>query len=257
VLHKDSFIDNDEDFFHHLEENHWWFVGRRRIVFELIQYYIPRPARVLDAGCGTGYTARELARFGEVSAFDTAPQAVAYAAARRLAVKQGEVTAIPYADGEFDLVTALDVLEHVEDDRQALAELLRVLKPGGILILTVPAYQFLWSPHDEVNHHKRRYTAGELRRKTQEAGFHVLKLSYYNTALFIPIALARLFRRLFPAGREEDRSDFSLVNRGMVNTLLTRVLSAEAYPLRYIGLPFGVSLVGVAKKLDNEPEDMV
>lgn len=241
-----------DDFFHSLEENHWWFVGRRRIVFDLIQRYVPRLARILDAGCGTGYTAREFARFGEVFAFDAAPEAVAYAAARGLAVRQGEITAIPYTNEYFDLVTALDVLEHIEDDRQALSELSRVLKPGGILLLTVPACPFLWSPHDEVNHHKRRYTAREFRVKVQEAGFYILKLSHYNTCLFAPILLARLFRRLFPARQEEKRSDFSLVQRGVLNTLLTRVFSAEAHLLRYVDLPFGVSLVGVVKKADQK-----
>src|SRR5262245_484724 len=151
-----------EDFFHHLEERHWWFVGRRKIVFDLIQRYALQPARILDAGCGTGYTGRELRRFGEIYAFDVAPEAVTHAAARGLTVKQGELTAIPYADGDFDLVTALDVLEHVENDRLALAELWRVMKTGGTLLFTVPAYHFLWSPHDEVNNHKRRYTAKEI-----------------------------------------------------------------------------------------------
>lgn len=246
-----------DTFFHSLEEHHWWFVGRWRIVRDLTERYVPRPARILDAGCGTGYTTKELVRFGEVVAFDAVSAAVAYATARGLTVKQGTLTAIPYADQDFDLVTALDVLEHVEDDKQALSELSRVLKPGGILLLTVPAYRFLWSPHDEMNHHKRRYTAGEVRTKVQEAGFRILKLSYYNTVLFAPIVLARLFRRLFPSKQEEQRSDFSLRLPGMLNTLLARVLVAEMHVLRYADLPFGVSVVGVAQKLDEQEKNMV
>jgi len=236
------------DEFFQLEERHWWFVGRRRIVCDLLQRHLSQPARILDAGCGTGYMAQELRRFGEVWAFDAAPEAVAYAAARGLRVRQGDLTAIPYADGRFDLVTALDALEHVEDDRQALAELWRVLQPGGMLLLTVPAYQFLWSPHDEVNHHKRRYTAGALHRGLQEAGFGIVKLSYYNTLLFAPVAVIRLVRRLWPARSQAQESDFTLGSLGVVNSVLARLLAAEAHVLRYVALPFGVSVIGVAQK---------
>ena len=242
------------DFFHGLEEDHWWFVGRRRIVLDLIGRYVRPPVRILDAGCGTGYQAREMARFGEVCAFDSAVQAVRYAAARGVAARQGELEAIPYADGDFDLVTALDVLEHADDDRRALSEIARVLRPKGLLVLTVPAFRFLWSAHDEVNHHKRRYTARGLRRKVTEAGFAVLRLTYYNTALFAPIALVRLAGRLrSPAGR----SDFSVGSRALVNGFLKRVLFAEAWWLRHADFPFGVSLVAVLTKLDKGLSDVV
>lgn len=237
-----------DDFYHNLEERHWWFVGRRRIVSALIDRYAARPRRILDAGCGTGYTASQLAARGEVHAFDSAPEAVKYAGARGISARQGELTAIPYDDGLFDLVTALDVLEHVDDDRVALGELRRVLRPGGILVLTVPAYRFLWSPHDEVNRHKRRYTAKELREKAEACGFEVLKLSYYNALLFPAIFALRVLRSLFPARREEDRSDFSIAREGIVNSILTAILSAEARILPRLNFPFGVSLVGVARR---------
>jgi SAM-dependent methyltransferase len=235
--------------FHYLEERHWWFVGRQKIIFTLIQRYAPQPARILDAGCGAGYTTSALRRFGEVFAFDSAPEAVAYAMERELQVKQGEMTAIPYADEDFEVVTALDVLEHAENDKLALTELWRVMKTGGALFFTVPAYRFLWSPHDDVNQHKRRYTAKEVRAKMAETGFSLLKLSYYNTLLFPPIAATRAFRRLFPAAEVENRSDFSLPYHGGINTILTSLFTLEARLLRSMNFPFGVSLVGVAKKL--------
>lgn len=234
-----------------LEERHWWFVGRRRIVFDLIDSHVSPPVRILDAGCGAGFTTAALAVFGEVAAFDMAPEAIDCAARKAPVVKLGTITAIPYADGCFDMVTALDVLEHEEDEATALGELSRVLKPGGILVITVPACRFLWSPHDEVNGHKRRYSAGELRAKLRQGGFEILKLSYYNALLFVPIALARFFRCRFPARQEPKLSDFSVLHRKPVNAILSAIFSLERHLLRYVDLPFGVSLVCVAERVEG------
>jgi ubiquinone/menaquinone biosynthesis C-methylase UbiE len=238
-----------DDFFQ-LEKNHWWFIGRRKIVFRLIERYKPTPSIILDAGCGTGYTAMQLRQYGKVLAFDSSPAAVEYTKQRGFdSVKQGSMTAIPYPSEMFDIVTALDVLEHVEDDRSSIVELCRVLRPGGILVITGPAFKFLWSPHDDINLHKRRYTAGEIKEKVESAGLRILKLSYFNSFLFPAIFLARLFRKVFPAANEEAKSDFTVFNRGFINTALEKILSVESHLLSHVSFPVGVSLVCVARKI--------
>lgn len=235
------------DEFFQLEQTHWWFRGRRSILFRLIERYKPKPDLILDAGCGTGYMATELSRFGQIRAFDFSEAAVRYTRRRGLDfVKQGSLTAIPYPSETFGLVTALDVIEHIEDDRSALMELRRVLKADGTLVITVPAFNLLWSPHDDVNLHKRRYTARELREKVEGAGLRVQRLSYYNFFLFPPILLMRLFRKAFPAAHEEEKSDFSVAHGGFINTALQMVLSAESRLIRFVDFPFGVSLVCIA-----------
>jgi ubiquinone/menaquinone biosynthesis C-methylase UbiE len=239
-----------DDFFH-LEQNHWWFIGRRKIILSLIDHHNKQvPCRILDAGCGTGYTALALSRYGKVSALDPSEAALDYVKQRGIeSVKQGSMTAIPYPSETFDIVTALDVLEHIEDDRSSIAELCRVLRPAGILVITVPAFNFLWSPHDDINLHKRRYTAAEIRNKIESSGLKIHKLSYFNFFLFPAILLVRFFRKAFPAPNEEAKSDFSIFNQGFINTMLQKILSAESKLLIYFNFPCGLSLVCVAKKL--------
>ena len=143
-----------------VDEHHWWYRGRRRIIrAELDRLPLPRRAQVLDAGCGSGRTLQELGRLREVSGIELDPDAAEMARARGLGeVMVGRLEELPWADASFDLITCLDVIEHTPDDRAALAELLRVCRPGGWLLVTVPAYQALWSLHDEANHHFRRYS---------------------------------------------------------------------------------------------------
>lgn len=239
------------DDFIYLEQNHWWFIGRRKIILGLIKHYNKQAScLILDAGCGMGYTALALSRYGKVSAFDPSEAAVKFARQRGVeSVKQGSINAIPYPTEAFDVVTTLDVLEHVEDDQSAIFELHRVLIKEGILVITVPAFKFLWSPHDEVNLHKRRYTSQELREKVESTGLKILKLSYFNSILFPAVLFMRVFRKAFPAKSEEGRSDFAIFNQGFINIMLQKILSAEAKWLTHLDFPFGVSLLCVAKKL--------
>ena len=243
----------DEDFYpayYELEGRHWWFVGRRRLFLRLLEQRFPpaaRPIELLDFGCGTGAFLQDLERFGAVSAVAGDPHAVAFCHARgrsevRL-VAAGEP--LPFAGGAFDLVTTLDVVEHIEDDVGALRELRRVLRPGGLALVAVPAFMFLWGKQDEVSHHHRRYTARTLRRALAGAGFAVERTSYFNTILFPPIAAVRLARRLLrrPGAAE---SDFSL-GPAALNRPLGAVFGAEAGVVARRDLPFGVSLLALAR----------
>ncbi|MEN3371119.1 MAG: hypothetical protein V7609_3262 [Verrucomicrobiota bacterium] len=192
---------------------------------------------------------RYLSAFGEVQGADADAEAVHFCRMRGLenvSLLPGET--IPFADNSFDLVTMFDVLEHIEDDSGALREIFRVLKRDGMLILTVPAYRFLWGAQDEISHHKRRYRASEIKQRLHEAGFVLLKLSYFNTLLFPFIAAIRLGRAFKRREPEELKSDFTLTNEGAANDLLARILAWERHLVARWNLPFGVSIVGLARK---------
>src|SRR5947209_7005322 len=180
-----------------VDEHHWWYRGRRRIIrTELERLPIPPGARVLDAGCGSGRTLEDLSSYGDVSGIELNPIAAEQASARGdFEIEIGRVEELPWADASFDLITCLDVLEHTADDRVALLELRRVCKPGGRLLLTVPAYPALWSFHDEVNHHYRRYTRATLRGAAVAAGWQVQRLTSFNGLLLAPAAAVRLAQR--------------------------------------------------------------
>lgn len=244
----------DRDFYpayYELEGRHWWFLGRRDLFLALLEQSLPaaeRPARLLDFGCGTGAFLADLDRFGGVRAVDADPSAVSFCHARgRTEVEQAPPGApLPFADGEFDVVTTLDVIEHVDDDVGTLRELHRVLRPGGLLLVAVPAFMFLWGKQDEVSHHRRRYTAATLRRPLGDAGFVVERMTYFNTLLFAPIAAVRVARRLLHApGRAS--SDFE-IGPERLNGALAAVFRAEARLAARRDLPFGVSLLALARR---------
>lgn len=234
-----------------VEDRHWWFVGRRRIFMRLLDRHLgPAGAearRVLDAGCGSGTMLRHLARYGEAEGMDADGRAVAACRRRGIErVRQVESLPLPWDDGTFDLVTALDVLEHADEDGALLRELRRVTRPGGLLLVSVPAFAWLWGAQDELSHHKRRYTAGELEERIRDAGLEPRRVSYFNTLLFAPIAAVRLLRRLRPP--RELRSDFELTKPGRLNDALARVFAAEAPLVDRLRLPFGVSILALAAR---------
>jgi SAM-dependent methyltransferase len=242
-----------EDFYaeyFRIEDRHWWFIGRRRIVLTLLAAHLSRGEgggrRVLDLGCGTGTMLAHLRRFGEVQGVDADERAVKFCRSRgEDRVQLLRARTLPFPDHTFDLVTALDVLEHIEDDQGALREVARVLRPGGTLLATVPAYGWMWGAQDEISHHFRRYTAGQLEKLICRARFETERLTYFNTILFPPIAAIRVARRVWP--RESDtRSDFEMTQPGVVNRMLSGVFSSEARWLRRRDLPVGVSLLAVA-----------
>lgn len=226
------------------EGDYWWFVGRRQLVLELLQKY-PTEGLILDAGCGTGAMLCELSTLGSVVGVDLEFQALRYARQRGdFPLLQARLEALPFPSETFALVTALDVLEHLPNEMPALHEIRRVLKPQGLAVFTVPAYQWLWSKHDVALHHYRRYTAHGLRARLEEADFEVLKLSYSVMLMFLPILLFRWADRF--SSKPPSASVVPLPNR--LNRWLTGLQSLEARLIRHLNLPFGVSLVAVARK---------
>jgi SAM-dependent methyltransferase len=237
-----------------VDEHHWWYRGRRRIVHaELDRLPLPAGARVLDAGCGSGRTLQELAGYGAVSGIELDPDAAAFAAAKGDGeVRVGRLEELPWEDDTFDLITCLDVIEHTPDDRLTLAELRRVAKPGGWLLVTVPAYQALWSLHDAANHHYRRYGRRSLRRAAVEAGWRVRRLTSFNSILLPPAAVVRLAQR-----RREPDDDYTPqlgLPPAAVNEVLERPLRLEARWLARGGtLPAGLSLLAVLENPAPSP----
>lgn len=229
------------------EQEHWWFVGRRKIITDLLRKLpLPPEARILEAGCGTGGNLRMFSEFGKVYAFEPEPSALTRAREKKI----GEVTRgslpddIPYSAGEFDLVAALDVLEHVEPDRESLESLARFIKPGGWLLITVPAFQGLWSVHDILHHHKRRYTKPLLRALFRNTALRIRLLSYFNTWLF-PIALVfRYYKKLL---RKQDSREDN-IPPAAINRLFAGIFASERFLIGRISLPAGLSLILLAQK---------
>lgn len=233
------------ELFYSLEDSHWWFQGRKEIVLGLLQRYCPCPRpRILDVGCGTGGMSSEFAALGKTIGVDTAPEAAYFCSRRGLEMVLGSGAALPMTDASFDIVSALDVIEHIEDDRAVLREMFRVCRPGGLLLMTVPAFAFLWSKHDDLNHHKRRYVRSQLAARIREAGFEPLRLSYYNTFL-LPAAVLRKF----VLGFDSNGAACHLEQvPAPINSLFRRILSMERPLVSRLELPLGASLICAARR---------
>ncbi len=231
-----------------LDRDHWFFVGRRRIIARLLESGLPeRETIILDVGCGTGITKQMLEKYGQVIGLDLAHEALDFCRQRGLVnLCQGDACHLPFADETCHLITALDLVEHLENDARGLQEFHRVLQEGGRLLLFAPAYSFLWSDFDRFSHHYRRYTATQLRRRVEASGFTVRRMSYANT-IFFPLVLAvRTLKKLLKRW-VSFRSDLEDTPKGM-NGLLAGIFSLEAGLIERFGLPFGVSIVCLAEK---------
>jgi SAM-dependent methyltransferase len=231
---------------HQAEDRHWWYRGRRKVLERVVEdLRLPARARILDAGCGSGRNMVELARHGTVTGVELADASVSLARERGAGeVIAGSVLEMPFEADSFDLAASLDVIEHLEDDLAALRELRRVVAPGGSLLVTVPAYQWLWSGHDEINHHFRRYTRRSLQRAGEEAGWHQVRTTYFNS-LLLPAAI--LLRVLDRFSRKTTESSLDLwVPPEPMNWLLERPLQLEAGLIGRGGrIPAGLSLLAV------------
>ena len=227
-----------------LDSRHWWFVARRQILSDLIEREIDLPAgaRILEVGCGTGHNFEMLGRFGQVDALEIDDAARALASTRLgRPVGTAPLPALDgIEDGAYHLIALLDVLEHVEQDRESLAGIKRKLAPGGRILVTVPANEWMWSAHDEAHHHHRRYSKAKLRRVVAEAGLKVETISHFNSLLFPLAAAMRLAGKL--TGRKE--SDDNLPP-GPLNGIFTRIFGLERHLVGRVPLPAGVSLVAI------------
>ncbi|MCB1195859.1 class I SAM-dependent methyltransferase [bacterium] len=239
-----------------VEEAHWWFVGRRNIVLYLLRKFLAKSKthkniHIADIGCGCGANILAFQQYYTVTGFEPFDDAVSYCRKRGISVRKG---ALPDAiDAErlsFDAVVMLDVLEHIKEDTKSLERVHELLRDDGIILLTVPAYQWLYSPRDAEHHHVRRYAKPELDKKLRHAGFEPVLLSYYNFCLFPIVAFVRIMSKIIPS--RKMKSDVWVPVWG-VNKVLRFIFQIEKYVLRITGFPFGVSLIAVCRKKGENP----
>ena len=230
-----------------LDQKHWWYLGRRRVLASLIERLVrpPDQARILEIGCGTGHNLAMLQRFGEVDAVEL-DESVREIAERRLGRKIMS-SRLPeleeVGDGNYDLIAAFDVIEHIESDDAALKAIAGKLRPGGRLAMTVPAHPWMWSAHDMINHHKRRYSKGSLKALIERSPLRLETIGYFNSLLF-PLAAAQ--RLALKAMRKEDAQ--LGIPPSPVNSLLTSIFAFERHAISRLPLPPGLSLYAIASK---------
>ncbi|TSC88471.1 MAG: methyltransferase type 11 [Microgenomates group bacterium Gr01-1014_5] len=231
------------------EEHHFFYVGNRLVILNLVKKYTQgkKSLNILDAGCGTGMLAKKLQTIGRVTGVDISPEAIKYAQQRDVQARLASVTELPFKDNTFDLIVSIDVLYHqlVNNDLKAISEFKRVLKPRGVLILKVPAYNWLRGSHDIVVHTKHRYTANELKQLTTKTGLKILKASYFASFL-LPLAIVkRLIESVMRpkhAGSDVSSPPYFL------NTLIVALYKLESFLLNFVNIPFGLSALVVAQK---------
>ncbi len=241
---------------HALEDHYWWFQGRMRIIRAVLDKYMaapPRPGRVLDVGCGTGLMLSKVNDW-EPAGLDFSRLALDYCRGRGIRhLVRGDVVHLPVRSGSMDLVLALDLIEHIERDDLMAREFHRILRPGGYLMATVPAHQFLWSDHDVALHHYRRYSYDGFLQLLRGAGFRPVKYSYGITFTYLPIVAFRKIQRLWqqsiPVDPDARPKTHLIPLPGPINTALVKLLHLEAALLRHMNLPFGVSLVALCRKV--------
>jgi SAM-dependent methyltransferase len=234
-----------------VEDSHWWFAGRRRILLGFLNDIVSRldvnRPQILDVGCGTGANLEMLGVFGEAHGVDVSIDALKFCEERGLVnVHHGEAERLPFPDASFDLATALDVVEHLDDDVAGLREMHRVLKPGGYALLFVPAFMFLWGVQDDISHHRRRYTINELRTAVKKAGFEVERATYANLTFFAPILAGRAIMKVTGLKPASENN----INVSALNGIFGRFLGAESLFLKRMNFPLGVSAICVARRVE-------
>ena len=255
-----------------VEGSHWWFVGRRAILESFLLGIVAKlranrsepPAsaggsnavsdeldergaiRILDVGCGTGANLEMLAQFGEAEGVDVSDDALAFCAHKGLKARKGLAEQLPFADESFELTTALDVVEHLDDDVAGLKEMFRVTKRGGYSLIFVPAFMWLWGVQDDISHHRIRYTKRQIVEQLEKAGYTVERATYANWTFFAPILAGRTLMKITGIKPESENN----VNVSALNGVFGKLFSSERLWLKNFNFPFGVSIVIVAKKAE-------
>jgi len=243
-----------------VEDTHWWFVGRRAILESFLRRIIDDlsnsrgsrvadegvrvPLRILDVGCGTGANIKMLSQFGEAEGVDVSDDALEFCRKKGLKVEKGTAEELPFADESFDMTTALDVIEHLDDDIAGLKEMFRVTKKGGRSLIFVPAFMWLWGVQDDISHHRIRYTKRQIVDRLKAAGYEIERATYANFTFFAPILAGRTLMRLTGVKPASENN----INVSALNGIFGKVFSAESSWLKNFNFPFGVSIVVVAKK---------
>jgi len=234
-----------------VEGSHWWFVGRRAILESFLRQIVQSPKskvqglKILDVGCGTGANLEMLAQFGEPEGVDVSDKALEFCRQKGLKVQKCLAETLPYDDESFDITTALDVIEHLDDDIAGLKEMHRVTKTGGHSLIFVPAFMSLWGVQDDISHHRIRYTRKQIVERIEKSGFTVERATYANWTFFAPILAGRTLMKVTGIKPESENN----VNVSALNGIFGKLFSAERFWLKNFNFPFGVSIVIVAKKL--------
>ncbi len=247
-----------------VEGSHWWFVGRRAILEGFLKEIVTRlefrlkaanadamPAkagtpslRILDVGCGTGANLEMLSQYGEAEGVDVSDDALEFCRKKGLKVQKGLAETLPYDNDSFDLTTALDVVEHLDDDVAGLEEMHRVTKRGGYSLIFVPAFMWLWGVQDDISNHRIRYTKSQIVERLQQAGYEIERATYANFTFFAPILGGRVFMKLTGIKPASENN----INISALNGVFGKLFSAERFLLSKLNFPFGVSIVVVARK---------
>jgi len=233
-----------------LEEKHWWFVGRRAILETFLKAIIekirnPNSAiRILDVGCGTGANLEMLSHFGEAEGVDVSDDALEFCRGKGLKAQKGLAEKLPFEDESFDITTALDVVEHLDDDVAGLREMFRVTRKGGYSLVFVPAFMWLWGVQDDVSNHRIRYTKNQIVERLKKAGFTIERSTYANWTFFAPILAGRALMRLTGIKPESENN----INVSALNGVFGKLFGAERFWLKRFNFPVGVSIVVLARK---------
>jgi len=234
-----------------VEGSHWWFVGRRAILESFLSSIVSRLTSpdsrltILDVGCGTGANIEMLSQYGDAEGVDVSDEALEFCRLKGLKVQKGLAETLPYDDESFELTTALDVIEHLDDDVAGLKEMFRVTKRGGYSLFFVPAFMWLWGVQDDISNHRIRYTRRQIVERIKNAGYTIERATYANWTFFPPILAGRVFMKLTGIKPESENN----INVSALNGFFGKIFSAERFWLKNFNFPFGVSIVVVAKKI--------
>lgn len=236
-----------------VEDEHWWYVGRRAVLEDFMRRIAEnlqknkrdrKPLEILDVGCGSGGNLEMLQNFGAAQGVDISDEALEFCRRKGLQAQKSPAETMPYGDETFDVTTALDVIEHLDDDIKGLREMFRVTKRGGKSLFFVPAFMFLWGVQDDVSNHRIRYTKRQIVERIERAGYRVERATYANFTFFAPILTGRFLMKLTGIKPASENN----VNINALNGIFGKLFASERFWLRKFGFPFGVSIVVVAEK---------